>query len=540
MGCLYLILGACLKVLHAGVGMVMQKGKQMSLGAFLFMASSVTAAISQEIGLHYINARNNHAAWGLLASRRAPLVLSCLRSLLKDNRTDIAWEDAVEQLAGLFSEYVNASEFELQEEDLAAAAQKELRGWVKKRLVVEREGKLLGTDALQKAFDFVESLNTDGMTSTASRLATVQREIENLQARLNPNREDRMVVLKKRIAEMQQELAQVERGEFEVLQGAKAVEGIRDIYQLAISLRLDFRRVEDSFREADRQLRQDIIRSDQDRGNILNSLLEGHDTLLSTAEGQVFDAFYEQLSKTLELDQMRMRVLNILDNADARVALNAGQRRDLRNLTDILLRESERILQARARGEKDVQTFIKAGIGSEHLKVGRLLTELMETASHIDWSVSGVRKKPAPLPPIAIGVVNVHAVQRLRVQEQESGKKFELDLSTQSGALNDMPEDFWEAFDSLDRQQLYEDTVELLKSAGRPMTLAELAEAVRPRHDLETLTYWMSLAREAEIPFDGQTESMVIIADDIATRFTVPLLALDWDSVEKVSADVLG
>ena len=38
-----------------------------------------------------------------------------------------------------------------------------------------------------------------------------------------------------------------------MLDGLQAEEGIREVYQLAISLHADFRRVEDSYREADRR-----------------------------------------------------------------------------------------------------------------------------------------------------------------------------------------------------------------------------------------------------------------------------------------------
>jgi hypothetical protein len=88
--------------------------------------------------------------------------------------------------------------------------------------VVERDGRLIATDALQKVFHFLASLDDEHMTSTASRLATVQREIENLEARLNPDRSKRADYLRKRIANMEAELARVKKGEFEVIGGARA------------------------------------------------------------------------------------------------------------------------------------------------------------------------------------------------------------------------------------------------------------------------------------------------------------------------------
>lgn len=82
-------------------------------------------------------------------------------------------------------------------------------------------------------------------------------------------------------------MQRVERSEFEVLDGVRAAEEMREVYALATSLRADFRRVEDSYREADHNLRQSIISSEQNRGEVVDRLLQTNQRLLDTAEGQV-------------------------------------------------------------------------------------------------------------------------------------------------------------------------------------------------------------------------------------------------------------
>src|SRR5581483_6210571 len=129
------------------------------------------------------------------------------------------------------------------------------------------------------------------------RLATVQRAIENLDAQLSPSQTDRELSLKARIDALTKELSAVQAGVFEVLDGPQAEEGIREVYQLAMSLQVDFRRVEDSYREADRSLRQRIISEKQNRGEVVEELLGGHEALLQTPEGQVFETFHQQLVK---------------------------------------------------------------------------------------------------------------------------------------------------------------------------------------------------------------------------------------------------
>ena len=461
--------------------------------------------------------------------------------MFDESQGEIAWDDAIQGLAEIFTEHALAQEFDLPDSDFAQASRRELRDWIKRGLVVERDGKLLATDALQKAFHFVEGLEDEVMTSTASRLGTVQREIENLEAQLNPTPASRADHLKKRIAALEAELAQVERGEFEVLSGTRAREGIREVYQLAVSLRADFRRVEDSYREADTRLRHEIVRSDQNRGSVLDSMLDGHDALLKTPEGQVFDGFYEQLGRSVELDQMKAQLKTILANAAAADALNRKQSAELRWLVPGLVRDSERVIQARARSERDVRGFIKAGLANEHHRVGALLNDILETAIEIDWSSQALRRTPAPLPPIAIALPLVPLLQRLRFKEESATASGDLDLAETQASLNDLGEDFWAAFDGLDRQALFTSTLEHLRSCERRCSIGDLAKALPPTHDLETLSYWLGIAREAEIPFEEMRETIELLdASGAWTRFSAPQVSLDASALETIQSDALG
>jgi hypothetical protein len=469
------------------------------------------------------------------------LVLGCLIPLFENSAGEISWDDALQRLAEMFAEHANAEEFDLPDGDFAQVARRELRDWLRRGLVVERDGNLLATDSLQKAFDFVNSLDDGAMTSTASRLSTVQREIEDLEAKLNPERAGRIGHLKKRIAALQKELEQVERGDFEVLAGVRAREGIREVYQLAISLRADFRRVEDSYREADRMLRQEIIRSDQNRGDVLDRMLDGHDELLRTPEGQVFDGFYEQLSLAVELDQMMMQLRAILANPAATEALTGKQITELRWLVPSLVRESQRVIEARASGERDVRGFIKAGLASEHHRVGALLNDILEVATGMDWTSASLRRSVGPMPPVAVSAPLLPVIQRLRFKDGLAPEPGELDLTESESHLDTLGEDFWDAFDGLDRQDLFEQTVKLLQTAEGSLTVGELASLLPPSHDLETFAFWLGMAREAEVSFGKEREIIEIYRHGgERTRFDIPLVSMDAATVGQVKPEVLG
>src|SRR5690606_27909063 len=156
-----------------------------------------------------------------------------------------------------------------------------------------------------------------------------------------------------------------------------------------------------------------------------------------------------------------------------------------------LVLESQAVLQARARSEKDVRAFIKTGLAAEHHRVGQLLNEVLNVAPDLDWQQQKVRRAASPLPPLGLALPNLPVAERLRFKALESDAENELDLSPQDADLSGIEDEFWDALDGLDREALVQDTLAVLSKEERPLTLAELAERLPPAHDLETLALWL-------------------------------------------------
>lgn len=487
----------------------------------------------------YVSARKQHPAWVLLASRRAPLVLGCLGALFEQADDGIAEEDALQALTEMLEEYAAQDEYDIDSENPRLLAGRELREWIKRGLVIERGQRLYATDALSAAIRFIESLDNRIMTSTASRLSVVQREIETLEVGLNPNPASRIASLKSRIKALQQELAEAEAGDIPVLSEPEAIERIREVYGLATGLRADFRRVEDSWREADRQLRQAIMTEQLHRGQIVDQLLDGQTALLNTPEGRVFESFQEQLRQSTELDVMVERLRTILSHPAAEKALLRAQVQDLKGLPRRLVKESQAVLQARARSERDVKGFLKTGLAAEHHRVGQLLNEIMQVALELDWQRQATRREVSPLPPVGVSLGTVPVPERLRFKALENLGKDELDLTTQAADLSALDDEFWQALDGLDREAILQQTLQLLVEQGRPLTLAELATHLPPVHDLETFALWLGMACEAGIEIDTQQYQQLELTDEAQQRwlFSLPYLAMsaadlkdiDWE-----------
>lgn len=495
--------------------------------------------MSREIVNRFISLRRNHPAWLLLASPKGPLILASLKELMEASPNGVEMEDAIERLALVFSDHANDSEFDLGE-DHPLAARRELRQWIKRGLIVERGGKIMATDAFQKSLMFLESLEDQSMTSTASRLATVQRAIEILELQLSRSQDERIHSLQIRIEQLEQELKEVQEGKFEILDGIKAEEGIREVYQLAMSLQADFRRVEDSYREADRKLRQRIVSENQNRGEIVDELLSGHDQLVNTAEGQVFESFHAQLVKISELQEMKARIRTILDNVNSERALARKQKAELRQLVSRLVQESERVIQARARSERDVRGFLKSGFADEQLRVGALLQDIFQQALELDWQSQKLRRSPSPLPPIAISLANLPLIERLLPKQVDEALESTLDLDVTDSDPNMFDDEFWRAYHALNRAELFQKTIEHLQSNSTKLSLGQLAEALPPTHDLETLAFWLAMARQAGLTLEEQTESIELSNEEQhRTRFHVPFVKVDYPAVKELKVESL-
>src|SRR5690554_7467458 len=105
----------------------------------------------------YLTARQNHSAWRLLASPRAPLVLACLARLFEQAQDGVDEAEALLALADILASFASQDELEIDEKNIQQQAGRELREWIRRRLIIERGQRLYSTDALNSALIFADS-----------------------------------------------------------------------------------------------------------------------------------------------------------------------------------------------------------------------------------------------------------------------------------------------------------------------------------------------------------------------------------------------
>src|SRR6202041_321289 len=140
-----------------------------------------------------------------------------------------------------------------------------------------------------------------------------------------------------------------------------------------------------------------------------------------------------------------------------------------------------------------------------------------------DWHSAALRGRESPLPPLAFPNASLPLAERLRFKSVEREADRNLELEPQSTNLNEIEEEFWLSFAGLDRLALVRDTVEWLSASGADDRIFRMARPPPQTHDLYSLTVWLGMAREADVPVHADLQSVeVACIDGTRFKFEVP------------------
>ena len=274
------------------------------------------------------------------------------------------------------------------------------------------------TDACEVALRFCQGLDQREASTTASHLRIVQEAVRDFSVAISEDLSERMALLEKRKAEIQQEIDALDGGVMVMLSDAEQRERLREIYQLASVLTGDFRLVEDEIRELGQSLRTQMIEEGSKRGEVLLSMMEKEALLAQTDAGSAFEGFFALLcdqNRTMELREQLRRILG----KPVAGSLLPGQQQFLGQLMRELSRESERVLDIRRRTEERLRTYIESGAAAENQVVDQLLVKLERLA--IGLRDGGVESKTSTRLWLPVGAVKIASPEssRLRMPDEK-------------------------------------------------------------------------------------------------------------------------
>ena len=272
---------------------------------------------------HYQNLLHHHPALRLLRKESAPLVLTFLQSAFRDARRS---RYGARRLTTLLEDLL----FALNGGDAATTpgapyprpARTYLERWTAEGLLrnfYDRSGGEADettfelTAAGEQALQWFAELAKPEFIGAESRLRQVYDLLRELAEGTTDDVDARRRQLEGRRADIDAQLAALDRGELPTLGGT----GIRERFQLieetAQRLLSDFRTIEDNFRRLNATARQELVRRHASRGEVLADIFDHRATILDSDQGRTFRAFWEFLIDQGRRDEQEGFITRILD-----------------------------------------------------------------------------------------------------------------------------------------------------------------------------------------------------------------------------------
>ena len=471
--------------------------------------------------------RSEHAAWCLLRAGNAPLILSFVSELFREE-SEIPFGRARVVLQTELDRLVD----EGREVDKAAGAY--LREWIQSGWLRELDDQLTCTDACDVALRFCHGLEQRDVNASASHLRIVQDAVTQLAVELSPNPKERITLLEHKKAALQREIDNLTAGVVHELSEAEQRERMREVYQLASVLTGDFRRVEDEIRSLDQDLRVQMIESGGSRGDVIMALLEKEQMLAESDAGRAFDGFFQLLCDQNRSVEFREQLRSILARPAAQ-HLSLEEARFLSHLVRELTRESKRVFQVRRRTEESLRSYIESGAHMENRAVERLLRRLEQLAVQFNESdISLGMPMPLSLPSGSVKIKSIHSL-RLRTPEEQ------LDTDSIQAQVNHAdPSDTM--LDCLETVQIAEVAGKMRDTLRRegPMTVAVMIQQHELEAGLEELVAYLRVAKNVGAArLEGKEQVMVNDRQGVPIRASIPCYQLSAEMFPEDMGEVM-
>lgn len=278
--------------------------------------------------------RSRHAAWVLLSSRNAALVLSFLGRVFVDaNASNLSATKLVDEL----DDELFALNERLADDDGAPRFPRQAKHYLDEWSGPERrwlrrfyppdsdEPHFDLSPAVEKALAWVDDLQARTFIGTESRLTTIFELLRQMVFGADDNPVARLADLQRRRSAIDAEIDRLEAGDISLADPVTQRDRYQQFGRTARELLSDFRQVEENFRELDRGLREQIALWEGSKGELLDDLFNDRSGITESDQGQSFRAFYDLLlssERQSELSDLldRLHEIDTIPDLDPRLA----------------------------------------------------------------------------------------------------------------------------------------------------------------------------------------------------------------------------
>jgi hypothetical protein len=317
--------------------------------------------------------------WRLLASVNGPTVIGLLQSHLYEKERSLPASILFERLTR------DLEVLRAQGDDFPQTAQAYVGNWLRDGYL-ERRFPLGATEeeyelstATVEAIRFVSAIAEPHSAATESRLSLVIQALVGLAEDTDSVKSRRIDRLMAEQARIDKEIDAIQKGQMRVLARDTALERTREIISLADELAGDFRRVRDQFEQLNRDLRERIMDSDGNRGEVLDSLFAGIDLITESEAGRTFSAFWRLLTDPEQAAMLEESLDNVMSREFVSV-LDMRERRFLLRLTRNLLEQGGAVHEVLQTFARSLKHFVQSREYLEQRRVNQLLKEAQRAA----------------------------------------------------------------------------------------------------------------------------------------------------------------
>ena len=235
------------------------------------------------------------------------------------------------------------------------------------------------TSGSEKALLWLESLRESRFVGTESRLESIFAELETILEQASSDPDERIRKLDEKAAAIRAEIDRIRAtGQVTAFTPVQINERYARVLATARELQGDFRQVEENFKRIAREIAERHAQPGFTKGAIVGHMLDSHDALRSSEQGQSFFAFWELLLSP----ERQSRFQEAVAAVSALAALDDENRRNrlLRYFLSHLLREGEKVVESHQRMSANLRRVLDTTHLAERRRLGELLQEVRQAA----------------------------------------------------------------------------------------------------------------------------------------------------------------
>lgn len=261
--------------------------------------------------------RRTHPAWRLLLADHAPFIIAFLhRAFIVPNTRSLSQYELASQL----DDELHAARAELGSTAFPKSASEYLDNWAADDKGWLRKYYPQGTDepaydlapATEKAIEWLSNLKQRQLVATESRLLTVIDLLRQLTQGTETDPAAQLAELERRRAKLDAEIQRVREGHLETMEPARVKDRFLAMAGTARALLSDFREVDQSFRDLDRSVREQIATWTGGKGALLAEVFGERDLIGDSAQGRTFRAFWDFLMSPPLQEELEAALQHVL------------------------------------------------------------------------------------------------------------------------------------------------------------------------------------------------------------------------------------